>query len=197
MYTRRCEAREGLIDQKRKRRENVQLNAVLHIAFDDNLIKAFCLVLALYAALPDNNEKRLKLLQFWKTVTIRVMPLGVEKSRTTYSPHTQFQFLDSTTDLQNIHNYFQCRCNAFILNFNRYLGRRINTSGHFRSKQTAAQLLRRLSLTPTIWIVISRHLFAQIFKYGAFVRSLATVTIYFFGEGKVIFHHIEMELYPG
>lgn len=147
---------------KTKATRNVQRCrcSVLHIAFDDNLIKAFCLELALYAALPDNNEKRLKLLKFWKTVAISVMPLGVEKSHRTYAPRTTYNFLDKSTDLQNIHNYFQCRCNAFILNFNRYLGRRINTSGHFRSKQTAAQLLKRLSLTPTIWIVISRHLFA-------------------------------------
>ena len=62
MYTGRCEAREGLIDQKRKWRE--MYNAVLHIAFDDNLIIAFYLELALYAVISDNNEKRLKLLQF-------------------------------------------------------------------------------------------------------------------------------------
>lgn len=68
MYTRRCEVRERFINRKRKARQSdekcTKLSmSVMHIAFD-NFIKAFSLESALYAALPDNNEKRLKLLKF-------------------------------------------------------------------------------------------------------------------------------------
>lgn len=73
--------------------------SVPHIAFDDNLIKAFCLELALYAALADNNGKRLKLLKFWKTVA----SMG---SKFSLAGLTRRIFLDKSTDLQNIHDHF-------------------------------------------------------------------------------------------
>lgn len=67
MYTRRCEVRERLIDQKRKAQSDEKCTklsmSVMHIAFD-NFMKAFSLESGLYAALPNNNRKRLKLLKF-------------------------------------------------------------------------------------------------------------------------------------